>query len=535
MSLFRLLRSNSGLIFYISLMIVVASMPLSRFGLSVGQFALLGIWIIEGRFREKAKALFSDRAALVLISFYFMHVLGLLYTTDFQWAMKDLRVKLPLLWLPIVFVTSKPLSRERTNTLLLVYIAAVLVASLISLRIYLFEDFHDFRELSPLISHIRLSLNVCLAIFLTAQFGFSIHAQQRAMPVLAALLIAWLVMFLVMIESVTGLVILLVAAYVLAIAAFVRLRRKVFRIASGIFLVLMPLAVGLYLVTTVDAFLRPHKNDLSSLEPYTAMGNPYTHDTLLLPVENGSYVGLYCCEPELRAAWNERSTFDYDGNDEMGQELKQTLTRYLNSRGLRKDAQGVARLTESDIRHVEKGIANVHYTRPFSLNSRIYKLLWEYQVRRLQGNPGGHSIAQRLEYWRVSLDIIRHHLLLGVGTGDIRDAYALAYERLDSPLEMQYRHRAHNQYLAIFVTFGVVGLAWFVLSLVYPGIVTGKFRDYRYLVFWITLIMSMLVEDTLETQMGATLFAFFNAFLLFGTERDRSPGGGMNSHAREWK
>ncbi len=28
-------------------------------------------------------------------------------------------------------------------------------------------------------------------------------------------------------------------------------------------------------------------------------------------------------------------------------------------------------------------------------------------------------------------------------------------------------------------------------------------------------MLSMIVEDTLETQMGASIFAFFNAFLLF--------------------
>ncbi len=37
----------------------------------------------------------------------------------------------------------------------------------------------------------------------------------------------------------------------------------------------------------------------------------------------------------------------------------------------------------------------------------------------------------------------------------------------------------------------------------------------RYYVFYVILILSMLFEDTLETQMGLTLFAFFNSFLLF--------------------
>ena len=146
MFLYRLLKNNADLIFFISLMIVVVSMPLSRFGLSFGQFSILGIWIIEGRFKEKLKALFSDKAALVLISFYLMHVLGLLYTDDMQWALKDLRVKLPLLFLPIVFATSKPLGRVRTNQLLMLYFAAVVVASLISLGVFLFTEVNDFRE-----------------------------------------------------------------------------------------------------------------------------------------------------------------------------------------------------------------------------------------------------------------------------------------------------------------------------------------------------------------------------------------------------
>jgi O-antigen ligase len=132
-----------------------------------------------------------------------------------------------------------------------------------------------------------------------------------------------------------------------------------------------------------------------------------------------------------------------------------------------------------------------------------------------KANPGGHSIIQRLEFWRTSLLIIEKNPWFGVGTGDIPSAYKNQYEEMDSKLQPQFRHRAHNQYLATFVTFGMVGVIWFIISLIYPAIALKKFRSYRYVVFWITIMLSMLVEDTLETQMGATLFAFFNAFLLF--------------------
>lgn len=517
MFLYRLLKNNTELLFFISLMILVASLPVSRFGLSVGQFSILTIWIIDGRFKEKLRSLWANKPALVLISFYMMHVLGLIYTVDYDWALKDLRVKLPLLFLPVVFATFKPLSKERTNILLLVFISSVLVASLISLWIYLFKDVSNFRELSPFISHIRLSLNVCLAIFFGANFAFFVYARKTALSIFITLAIAWFFLFLIMIESITGIVIIIAGFYSMIIVSVFRFKHRVLKLLSIAAVIALPIFLVTYLSTTVNQFLKPHKNNLANLEEFTPYGQPYMHDTVHQPVENGSYVGLYVCDSELRSSWNQVSDLDYDGLDELGQPLKNTLVRYLNSKDLRKDSDGLKKLSNDDIRNIEKGIANVYYTNPFSLNSRIYKLLWEYQVSRLHGNPGGHSITQRLEFWRVSIAIIKDHFILGVGTGDIKEAYAVQYDRMNSQLEMRFRHRAHNQFLAISVSFGIAGLLWFLISLVYPGVKTGKLFKYRYFVFWITLILSMLVEDTLETQMGATLFAFFNAFLLFGT------------------
>lgn len=499
---------------------MASSMPLSRFGLSVAQFSMLGIWLLDGRLLAKARLLFSDKAALALVSFYLLHVAGLFYTSDFEYALKDLRVKLPLLFLPVVFATFPPLDKTRTRVLLLVFMAAVLLASLVSLWIYLFSEFNDFRDLSPFISHIRLSLNACLALFFAGYFLYSNPALNSLKAIGLIAFMAWMILFLIMIESITGLIIVLVVLYGLLLAGLFMFRHKAWKFVSLFLLIAIPLYTTIYLNNTVKDFIHPHKNDLSNLEVLTPGGQAYQHDTVQQPVECGSYVGLYVCEPELRSAWNAISTFDFDGYDEKEQHLKYTLIRYLNSKDLRKDSLGVASLESQDIRNVEMGIANFYYTRPLNINSRLYKLLWEYQINRLNGNPGGHSMSQRFEFWRVSLHIIRDNLFFGVGTGDIKQAYAAKYVQLNSELEPRFRHRAHNQFLAIFVTFGILGLLWFVFSLVYPGIVKRKLTSYRYFVFWVTMIISMLVEDTLETQMGVTLYAFFNAFLLFGAADD---------------
>lgn len=499
---------------------MVISLPLSRFGLSVAQLFLLGVWLVEGRYKQKLSVILQNKALLVLISFYLLHIIGLVYTSDFQYALKDIRVKLPLLFLPIVFATSKPLEDSKVNNILRIFILATLVSTLISLGVFLVKEVNDFRNLSPLISHIRLSLNVCLAIFFAGHFIYKKYAGYLVNQIAFGAMIFWFIIFLIMIESLSGLFILYFAILVISGYSIFQARTKVFKIASFIILLAIPIITLVYLKNTANDFLLPHKNDLSKLEWKTEKGNPYHHDTTMM-IESGSYTGLYICEAELREEWNKRSKFDFDGKDEKNQILKFTLIRYLNSKDLKKDAAGISSLSENDIRFVELGVANVAYTQKFNVNSRLYKLLWEYQLAKQGNNPGGHSVIQRLEFWKASLLIIKKHPWIGVGTGDIVKAYENQYIEMDSKLPVEFRYRAHNQFLAIFVTFGIIGLLWFILSLTYPAVKLGKTVDYRYALFWITIVLSMFVEDTLETQMGASLFAFFNAFLLFAFPNDK--------------
>ena len=120
---------------------------------------------------------------------------------------------------------------------------------------------------------------------------------------------------------------------------------------------------------------------------------------------------------------------------------------------------------------------------------------------------------QRFEFWKASRAIIEDHFFTGVGTGDVDLAFQQEYNRSGSLLEQEYRWHSHNQFLAIFATFGVIGFIWFIISLFFPAIRLGKFHDFYYLSFFVIIMISMLTEDTLETQAGVTVFAFFNSFI----------------------
>ncbi len=255
--------------------------------------------------------------------------------------------------------------------------------------------------------------------------------------------------------------------------------------------------------------------DFQSLEKTTRLGNPYWHNTDDPQVENGHYVWLYVATDELREAWNRRSAYEFDGKDQAGQEIRYTLIRFLTSKGYRKDADGVARLTDAEVNLVEGGTASAVYVEKPKLYVRIYKIFWEYSRYQATRNPSGHSVMQRLEFWRASAAIIRDNWLTGVGTGDVNNAFQEQYDKMGSQLASEFRWRAHNQFLAITVQFGVFGLAWFLFGLVFPAARLRKFHDFYYLSFFIIIILSMFTEDTLETQVGATQFAFFSSWYLF--------------------
>ena len=217
----------------------------------------------------------------------------------------------------------------------------------------------------------------------------------------------------------------------------------------------------------------------------------------------------------MRESWNQRSNLDYDGKTLNGENLEATLARYLTSKGLRKDAEGVAALDEQDIRNVEQGIANyVNWTHP-GVYARLSETLFEYGQYRRSNNPNGGSLSQRIEYTKASLHLIRKHPVFGVGTGDIPNAYQQAYDEIQSPLQPQFRHKAHNQYLSITVGFGLIGLVWFLIVLFYPYLASKRNRTYFYTLFLVIFLISMLPEDTIESQAGVSFYAFFNSLFIF--------------------
>lgn len=508
---------------YVGLLtLLIVSLPFSPFMVSLSQILLLINWLLEGNFHQKWFRLKHRRSIWIFVSFYLMHLIWLAGTEDWNHAADTLRIKLPLLLLPIIIGTSDDLSPKKVMFILRWFIIGIFAATIMALGIYWGwwgEPIRDIRELSPFISHIRFSLLIVVAIFTLMHWIKTSEKILDRMQVLHMLTILWFILFLFFMKALTGVVILVITFFLLLLVFINRIENQLLKIFFIALMYAVPFFSAITIVKVYYQYHRENKIALDSLPKYTANGNAYYHDTSHWAVENGHRVWLFVCEPELAKEWNKRSRIAYDSLDRKGQSLRSTLIRYMTSLGLPKDSVGVTKLTGTDIVNVENGMTNILFAKKYSIIPRIYEVIWELDHHRHTGAVDNHSVIQRFVYYQIALHLIRHNFLFGVGTGDLPKEYLHYYQTHPTGISPERWWQTHNQYLRAFATFGIVGFVIFLVTFIAPPFFERKWQSYYFVMIFLIIMLSFLNEDTLETQAGVTFTAFFYSLFLWGASR----------------
>lgn len=507
-------------IYYWLLLLLAASLPLSVFASSFVQI-LLGLnWIIEGRYKEKWERLRKDRGFWIYSIFYLVHLLGMIWSSDLFFGLKDLKVKLPLIVIPFIIVTSGCPSLKEIKYLLTTFIAGNVIASfavVMALTNLIPVEINEYRNASLFISHIRFSLMIvlCIAFSVYLLFIDKDKLDRRIWYFLLFSLI-WLPVFLVILRSLSGIVILVLLVLFVSFHLVLKVRRKMTKYILLGFLIFLPLFAIVYSVSAFKRFYDVETIDPASIDSVSPEGNRYVNILDNKEIENGNYVWLHVCPEELEREWALRSDYPYKGKSDNGSFIRFTLIRYMTSKGLRKDAAGMAQLSKTDIEAIERGIANHIYLNRFALYPRVYEVIWEIDRYRMGHSPNDKSMIQRYFYFQAGYSIAQEHPWLGVGTGDVRQAFQDYYEQVDSPLRLERRRRAHNQYLTFFIAFGILGGLLCFAAVVVPVFMKRRWKSYMTTILFFTMCLSMLNEDTLETTSGAVMIALFYGLFVFG-------------------
>lgn len=536
-------------IYFLALWMMAAGMSMSKFMLGTSIFTLLINWFVEstytpkvsyyyprpqwkmlgemlikGNLRPKWELFKTRRSILVFIIFFLIHFIGIIWSPDANEAWKDIRIKLPLLLVPIAIGTTRPLEKKIFESVLIVFTAAVFVSTFSTILVakgivQAKVPITDIREASRFVPLIRLSLMVVMSVFLLGRW--MIRSKQILSKAVCLVTMIWFSWFLLYMQSLTGLVIIFAGGLILIVAmSFIYRQKKL------VYLILFLFAAG---ITTGTYFVRRaytdfytiHRIDPKTLEKYSPHGKLYTHKLDYAMVENGYPVMTYICWNELDSAWNTRSKIVFNGGkDAYGNPITMTLLRYMSSKGWRKDADAFGKLTDEEIRAVENGATNVLDNQRSPIEKRLYQVFWELYHYQHGANPSGNSVTMRLELLGTAIDCIREKPLIGVGTGGQKKAFENTYDTEGTTLGEEWQHlHAHNQFLSVGVTLGIPAMLFFIFMLWYAPSSMRRWRSYLYLAFFVTVTLSFLDDDTLETSQGVLFFIFFNSLFLYAMPR----------------
>ncbi len=129
------------------------------------------------------------------------------------------------------------------------------------------------------------------------------------------------------------------------------------------------------------------------------------------------------------------------------------------------------------------------------------------------------SNSERLVVWKAGIEVIRRNPVFGVGTGDVKDALLLEYQKENRLLVYNMRLNAHNQYLQTCIALGIFGALLLVIYLFVPGWFALRRHHFIYFSFLAVFALNILVESMLEVQAGVIYYSFFNALLFFGWKK----------------
>ncbi|WP_162052393.1 O-antigen ligase family protein [Pontibacter pamirensis] len=120
-----------------------------------------------------------------------------------------------------------------------------------------------------------------------------------------------------------------------------------------------------------------------------------------------------------------------------------------------------------------------------------------------------NGLNLRLAKWVCALDVIKENPVIGVGSGDIKDALVTAYTNRSFFYAVEMRFDPHNQYLETTVGIGAIGLLVLCLFYFYPLYLAVRKRNWLFSAFTVMVIFCSLTESILSSSQGIIFTCFF--------------------------
>lgn len=122
----------------------------------------------------------------------------------------------------------------------------------------------------------------------------------------------------------------------------------------------------------------------------------------------------------------------------------------------------------------------------------------------------------RLITWKsVLLEMKNNNYLIGTGSGDSQELIDNVYKKHKMDDAGYLGLNMHNQFLEFFVSFGLIGLLYFLIILFVCFQKAIRQNDYLYLIFLFSFSFMALTESNLQVHRGVVFFVLLNSLMYF--------------------
>lgn len=485
--------------------------------ITISAILFIVLWLYEGAYKEKFIRLLTSPPALAFLSLFLVILLWSLNQISEPNSYHEIWKNLPLFIFAFVIGSNPKLSSKQLYAILLVFVISVTANTLFNFAFFLwkYDEYTDVRNASFFMSYIRLSLYILMSIIIAVYYLFysTAHTSVKARFFLWATLL-WNLFFLLFLESITGYVAIICLSFVFAFSQSIRHTHIHSKIISLILLFCILFFSVFIIAGELRYFIKPDVVNVENLDSVTRYNNKYRPFEKKGMLENGHWVNLYICDDELNTYWSEFSSIPLSGLDAKNQKLKKTVIRYMTSKNLRKDYEGLTLLTPYDIENIENGITNYRFSSEFILFQRIYEVIWEFHYYLQGNNPAGHSVTQRFEFISCAWEVFKKNAVWGTGPvhfiHELHSQYPLQKHQLPEHLWL----KPHNQFLTFLVKYGIVGFSIISLCFLIFYMYSHKFFNVLSISWFVITCISFFNEDTLENINGLVFFSFFGCLFL---------------------
>ncbi len=171
-------RSSPDKVLLSIILLIVFLLPLNNGIIPPLIIVWVLVWLFLGNFKEKINNLKKSGIFFLLAVFYLLHVLGMIYTSNFPEGLFDLEVKFSLLLFPVLIFSHKEFFEKNKNSILSVFLFGNITAALIcfgygfyrtlkyDINYFTYRDFSLFHHTSYASMYALFSIGIILFFLL---------------------------------------------------------------------------------------------------------------------------------------------------------------------------------------------------------------------------------------------------------------------------------------------------------------------------------------------------------------------------------